>query len=51
MYELYYNPPPSVEANGVWVAIDLVNLNQNDQVDGALFLDRVEIQSTPIPQF
>ena len=51
MYELYYNPPPSVEANGVWVAFDLVNLNQNDQVNGALFLDRVEIQSAPLPKF
>jgi|GEM_PF-624012 len=51
VYELYYNPPPSVEADGVWVAFDLVNLNQNDQVNGALLLDRVEIQSAPLPDF
>jgi len=36
MYELYYSVPKSVEADGVWIAFDLVNLNLNDEWTGAL---------------
>ncbi|MBN1902103.1 right-handed parallel beta-helix repeat-containing protein [Candidatus Sumerlaeota bacterium] len=50
-YDLYFVCPPSVEANGILLAFDLVNLNKKDKADGALFLDRVEIHSMPDPVF
>lgn len=50
-YDLYFISPPSVEANGVFLAFDLVNFNKNDKADGALFLDRVEIHHMPDPVF
>lgn len=50
-YDLYFICPPSVEANGVYFAFDLVNFNKNDKIDGALLLDRVVVYHMPDPLF
>jgi len=51
MYEIYYNPPKSLEANGVNLDFDLVNLSTSDKSDGAVYLDRVEVHSMDLPIF
>ncbi len=48
-YEIYYVPPASAQADGVYIAYDIVNLNPNDALTGALYVDRVEVHSAPLP--
>jgi len=50
-YDVYFVPPPSVEADGVLLAFDLVNFNPKDAEDGAIFLSRVEVHHIPPPFF
>ncbi|HPB30577.1 MAG TPA: right-handed parallel beta-helix repeat-containing protein, partial [Candidatus Sumerlaeota bacterium] len=50
-YELYCVPPDSAAADGASVAIDIVNFNANDDASGAIYIDRVEIHSAPLPVF
>ena len=50
-YDIYFAPPPSVETDGVFLSFDLVNLNPNDNGNGALYLDRVEVSSAALPLF
>ena len=50
-YDIYYRPQESAEAQGVYLAFDLINLNPDDQETGALFLERVEVHSMTFPLF
>lgn len=51
VYEIYFVMPPSAVPDGVRYAFDLINFSSSDQYNGALMMDRVEIQSAPLPQY
>ncbi|OQB21492.1 MAG: hypothetical protein BWY12_01531 [candidate division BRC1 bacterium ADurb.Bin183] len=51
VYEIYFVMPPSAVPDGVRYAFDLINFSSTDQYNGALMIDRVEIQSAPLPQY